>query len=561
MNFEQFFARLKSATAALTAGQVMSLALAFVAVVGLTIGSAYYLNTPNYGVLFADMEPDAASSIVTKLKNDKVQYVLDEGGRTVRVPAARVDELRMQYASDGGLSSSTGGYFLFDRTNFGQTEFVEQVNYRRALEGELARTIGSIGEVASARVHIALPQRSVFTDRDQTTKASVILKLRSNRRLAAPTVDGITNLVAASVESLRPESVVIMDTFGRPLSKPEPGDDPVATQHLERQQRIERDLVAKIVAMVSPVVGEGHVRANVSVKLDAASEETIEDTYDPDPVVRSKQVISAGSTGATAGMLAPPSTLAPLQAGGVAGTRANLPVSPAQGGAAAAPETTVAVAPTPAQTTNTSESTNYEVGHKNTHRIAPAGDIAKLSVAVLVDGDRPASADGSTPAKTLDVQKIHGLVSAAVGFDADRGDQITVENIPFEETPAEEMITPGVWQRYGPQAFEGFRIVGVVTLAALAIFMVILPMARGALAATPQMPQAALARRAAVVAAVANAGPGPRTVQDIEAEMDAQLEATDAQRLPVLTKRMAALTQKEPENAAKLLRTWLSEGK
>lgn len=552
MNFEQFFSRLKSATAALTAGQVMSLALAFVAVVGVTIGSAYYLNTPTYGVLFSDLDPEQSASIVTKLKNDKVPYSLDEGGRTVRVPTTRVDELRLQYASDGIAGGGHVGFEIFDGTSFGTTDFQEKVKYRRALEGELSRTIASIGEVASARVHIAMPKESVFTERDQPTKASVILKLRSNRRLSPGTVDGITNLVAASVEALRPEAVVIMDTFGRPLSKPETGEDPIATQHLERQQRIERDLTAKVVAMVEPVVGAGRVRANVSVRLDSASEESVEDTYDPDAVILSKSSVQSGSSGPTAGI-----------AGGVAGTRGNLPASPGAAGATPAPpsETLVAVAPTPATTTTTQETVNYQISHKNTHRIAPSGEIAKLSVAVLVDGDRPAAADGSTQARTLDVPRIHNIVAAAVGFDAERGDQLSIENIPFEEAPGEEMVTPGIWQRFGPQVFEALRIIGIVAIGMVALFMVIRPMVRSAMSAVPGLPQAALARRAAVAAAVTNAGPGPRTVQDIEAEMDAQLEATDAQRLPVLTKRMAALTQKEPENAAKLLRTWLSEGK
>jgi flagellar M-ring protein FliF len=285
----------------------------------------------------------------------------------------------------------------------------------------------------------------------------------------------------------------------------------------------------------------------------------VEDSYD-NPVVKSKQVVAAGSTGAIAGIVAPPSTLAPLQTGGVAGTRANLPPSPNTGGTPApAATTTLAVTPSPASTTNTTEVTNYEVGHKNVHRIAPAGEIVKMSVAVLIDGDRPASADGSTPAKSVDIQKIQELVKSAVGFDAERGDQMAIENIPFEEAPAEEMVTPGVWQKYGPQAFEAVRILGIVAIGVLALFTIVRPMVRGALAAVPAAPQMAMTRRAAVAAVVANAGPGPRTVQDIEAEMDAQLEATDAQRLPVLTKRMAAMTQREPENAAKLLRTWLSE--
>jgi flagellar M-ring protein FliF len=205
LDIQQLLTRLKTAAGALSAQQLTSLALAFVAVVGLTIGSAYWLNAPTYGVLFSDMDTETAASVVTKLKSEKVAYVLDEGGRTVRVPIAKVDELRLELAGQGMPTSGRVGFEIFDRTAFGVTDFLEHVNYRRALEGELARTIGSLGDVASARVHLAMPRESLFTSQEQPAKASVVLKLRTNRPLPASTVAAITGLVAASVESLRPE--------------------------------------------------------------------------------------------------------------------------------------------------------------------------------------------------------------------------------------------------------------------------------------------------------------------------------------------------------------------
>src|SRR6185436_13363199 len=213
MNIEQFFARLKAGAEALSGKQLATLSVAFLAVVSLTIGSAYWLNTPTYTVLFSSMDTESASSVVTKLKADKVAYQIDDGGQTIRVPATRVDELRLQYAAQGMAGSGHVGFEIFDKTAFGVTDFLEHVNYRRALEGELARSISTIAEVAGARVHIAMPQQSLFIGREQQTKASVILKLRSDRQLTPKTVEGITNLVASSVESLRPEQVTIMDTF------------------------------------------------------------------------------------------------------------------------------------------------------------------------------------------------------------------------------------------------------------------------------------------------------------------------------------------------------------
>src|SRR5262249_49751135 len=220
-----------------------------------TIGSAYWLNTPSYTVLFSDMDAESASSVVAKLKSDKIAYTLDDGGRTLRVPSSHVDELRLEFASQGMPASSHIGFEIFDRTSFGVTVFLEHDNYRRALEGELARTIATIAEVASARVHIAMPQPSLFSGRDQPTKASVVLKLRNNRQLSSSTVGAITGLVAASVESLKPESVVIIDNFGRPLAKAgtEP-DDMSGGIPFERQQRIERDLSPPSIALIQPIL-------------------------------------------------------------------------------------------------------------------------------------------------------------------------------------------------------------------------------------------------------------------------------------------------------------------
>ena len=551
MNIEQFFARLKAGAEALSGKQLVSLTLAFLAVVGLTIGSAYWLNTPNYGVLFSDMDSESAASVVAKLKEQKVGYLIDDGGKTIRVPTTRVDELRLELAGQGMPGSGHIGFEIFDKTAFGVTDFLEHVNYRRALEGELARTISTISEVAGARVHIAMPQPSLFSGRDQPTKASVILKLRNKSQLPPSTVAAITGLVSASVESLKPEAVVIIDNFGRPLSRTEDPDDVAGAVGIERQQRIERELSARVINLLEPIIGAGRVRVNVSAKLNSDTNEETEEKWDPTPIVRSQQTVTQTANGAAGG------------AQGIAGSRTNLPPDPSK------PEATAAASLTnlPTGAGSTAETTNYEVSKLTRHSLQPRGAITKLSVAVLLDDDHPlaaASGDQQQPPQPAaakprtpeDIQEIHGLVAAAVGFDADRGDQLTVENIAFEETPIETVAAPGMWQKFGPQVMEAVRVLGIVALGALALFGVIRPMVKGSLAA------------GAAGAAVAKTGPvamtkpgvgGARTVQDLEAEMDAQLAVAGPQRMPVLTKRMAALTQREPENAAHLLRTWLAE--
>jgi flagellar M-ring protein FliF len=547
MNIEQFLARLKAGAEALSGKQLVSLSLAFLAVVGLTIGSAYWLNTPNYGVLFSDMDSESAASVIAKLKEQKVLYEIDDGGKTIRVPTTRVDELRLELAGQGMPGSGHIGFEIFDKTAFGVTDFLEHVNYRRALEGELARTISTISEVAGARVHIAMPQPSLFSGRDQPTKASVILKLRNKSQLSPQTVTAITGLVSASVESLKPEAVVIIDNFGRPLSKTEDPDDAGSAVGIERQQRIERELSARVINLLEPIVGGGRVRVNVTAKLNSDTNEETEEKWDPTPVVRSQQMVSQTANGVAGA------------AQGIAGSRTNLPPDPSKPEATA---TAVNMTNLPTGAAHTAETTNYEVSKLTRHSLQPRGDITKLSVAVLLDDDRPAATGdqqqtaAAKPRAAEELQKIHGLVAAAVGLDADRGDQLTVENIAFEETPVEPVVAPGAWQKYGPQVMEAVRILGIVALGALALFGVIRPIVKGSLAAGA--PGTAIAKSGAAAVAKAAAG-GARTVQDIEAEMDAQLTVAGPQRMPVLTKRVAALTQREPENAAHLLRTWLAE--
>ena len=313
MNFQPLIDRLRTATAALSGAQIASLAAVFVVVVGLVVGSAYWVNTPTYGVLFADMDPESANSVVARLKTQKVQYILDDGGRTIRVPVAHLDELRLEAAGQGMPASGRIGFEIFDRTSFGVTDFLEHVNYRRALEGELARTIGTIAEVSSARVHIAMARPSLFASQDQAATASVVLKLRGNKPLSASTTAAITGLIAAGVEGLRPEGVVIIDNFGRPLTRSTDGrEESTGAFQAERQQRIERDLSMRVVSLLEPIVGPAHVRVNISAKLNIDSQEETVERFDPTPVIRSHESVVQG--GAAAG-----------SAQGVAGVRSNLP--------------------------------------------------------------------------------------------------------------------------------------------------------------------------------------------------------------------------------------------
>jgi flagellar M-ring protein FliF len=548
--------RVRKLTSALNPRQLTTLALAFAAAVALVAGASWWLNQPDYRVLFADMEPEEAARVEAGLQSEKIQYRLANAGRDIEVPKEDVDRLRLHFTSTSLPSSGRIGFEIFDRTAFGQTEFLEQVNYRRALEGEIARTISTIGEIAGARVHIAMAKPSLFESKEQPAKASVILKLKRNRPLAASTITGIVNLVAYSVEGLRPESVVLLDNTGRPLARPnEDGDEPLSAAAAERQQRRERELAAQVVRMVEPIVGSDRVRATVSLRLVSKSEEQTEETYDPVGAVRSRQLTLEGANA--------------KDAAGVAGARGNLPgqVAPAPTGTPVTPPGP----PAPSLTANGSgrhaETVNYELTKITRHSLLPRGDIARLSVAVVVDNARGSKTDAegtvtrtSTPRPQAEMTKIQQLVAAAVGLDADRGDHLTVENVSFDEPVDEPVPAPTFFQRVGGGVETWARPVIVLVVGLVALLFVLRPIVKGVFSYAPPPPPPTPTR--------AETQPLPRqlpkTIEEVENEIEAELDAKavdhlSARRTPILQKRVAKAIETEPENAARLVRAWLAE--
>ena len=539
----------KVVRASLSTGQLVSLVAVFVGVIALVIGSTWYLNRTEYRVLFSDLNGEEAARVVERLQADNVQYQLQDGGRTVLVPTNSTDNLRLQFAGEGMPTSGRIGFEIFDKVAFGQTEFLEHVNYRRALEGELARTISTLSEVQAARVHIAMQKESLFGAKEQPAKASVTLTLKGTRALPPQAAASITNLVAASVEGLRPEQVVIIDSTGRSLARGAMGQDDgaMAGVDVERQQKYERDMAMKVIGLLEPVVGVERVRANVSVQLHGSSQEQTREEYDPNTVVRSQQETIDGSTAEING--------------GVAGAQANLPAPVRPDGtpaATAAPMTTSSKG-----LTKTSRLTNYEVTKTTTHTIRPRGEVAKVSVAVLVDDEHVTSTaqDGtvSTKRKPRDpaaMQKLQKVVVASLGIDTQRGDMVTVENIAFEAPVSEPVARPSLWQRVSDQSSGAVRGVAVLLMVGMVLLLFVRPVIGRLLAvpaiehhhhATVGMPQQL-----------------PRTIEEIEGEIEAQLDAMPNdgdRRQPVLTRRVATLANKEPESAAKLVRGWLTEGR
>ena len=558
MNPQQLLAHVNRLRTTLSAGQIASLVAAFVAVVGVIAGSAYWASTPSYTVLYRDLDPESANAVVTRLKAANTPYLLEDGGSTLMVPAVKVDELRLDFASQGLPTAGRIGFEIFDRTSFGTTEFLEHVNYRRGLEGELARTIATISDVASARVHIALAKDSLFTESAQQAKASVVLKLRSTRPLAASTVAGIAGLVSSAVETLRPESVVIVDTFGRPLSKPA-DDDERPGANPEDQQTFERDLTTKVVTLLEPVVGPGRVRVNVSARFSAETAEETEEVWDQTPVIRSRQSLSDTTASAASASKA-------ARTGGVAGARANQPPD-----ASTANPQTIQASGSEGMSGRVSETVNYEIGKTTRHTVEPSGQIERLSVAVIVDDVRTPGADGqpasNKPREAADLERIKGLVAASVGLDTTRGDRLTVENIAFEDAPEEveapagpwwKQVSPTVVSTLGVSVGDVMRWALVGLLALVALFAVIRPMMRAALSS----PAAGAAFTPALAGGAGGSMPalaGGRTVAELEGEMQLAAEARRDPGRGSSLRGIAAKAEQDPEHVAKLVRAMLAQ--
>ena len=573
LNFEQLSSRLRELGGQLSVKQQLSLVATFLGVIGIVSGAAWWITRPSYALLFEEMDQTAASEVIAKLDAQKIDYKLDAGGRGIRVPSSQVDRLRLDLSAQGLPSSGRIGFEIFDRTAFGQTEFLEHVNYRRALEGEIARTIATLSDVSGARVHIAMAKESLFGAREQPAKASVVLKLRrGNHSISTATVTGIANLVAASVEGLKPEAIVVMDSFGQPLSRPSTDDSsPMGAGQTERQQRIEHELGERVVALLAPVVGADRVRANVAVRLSPESEEQTEEKWDPaTAVVRSRQMTSDVSP-------TPPSSGLTAAAGpGVAGARANLPAPAAAAKPPAVAAATASTTPTPSTpgatpgpapvnaATRSSETTNYEISRLTRHTVKPSGDIDRLSVAVILDDevvskkDKAGKVTRSTKSRSPEeLQKIQTLVATAVGLDTTRGDQVTVENIAFDSQLTEDPAEPSIVEKYGPAAGEGVKVVAVIGLVLFVLMVVIRPIFKQALSGQALVGQTMVATAP---------GMPPRTVRDLEGEIEARLASSaqqkqlESMKMPVLTKKVNTIVASEPEATAKLLRSWLNEG-
>ena len=409
-----------------------------VALVVLGAFFGYRGSNPTYATLFSNLDRDDAAQVVAKLKEMKVPYHIEGDGTVIEVPEDKARELRLELAGAGLPRGGSVGFESFDKMRLGATEFEQRIMYRRALEGELSRTIGSVAAVQNARVHLVLPEKSVFVSKNEPSTASVVLKLRGGRALGAGEVASIVHLVSSSVAGLSPDHVSIVTTEGNVLHKPKrigeggsaDGDDERATQ----ARTLEATLEERARSMVEKVTGPGKVDVRVTADIDSSRVEHIEDHYDPAKTALRSEEKSVERVGEEIPLAGVPGAESNLPGGSPRLGAAPAPApaaaaNAADGGAPAATQTaTATAAATGSGTMRESHTRNFEVDHVTDKRTTSGGVLRRLTVAVVVDGGP--GVNGLTHSKE-EMEKISALVRNAVGYNELRGDAVTVEAVPF----------------------------------------------------------------------------------------------------------------------------------
>lgn len=566
---------MKKILANLSTAQRISIAVVAILVVAGLYALVQYQKEADFKPLFTGLAAEDAAGIVQKLKESGVEYRLPEAGGSILVPSARLAELRITMAAIGLPKAGRLGFELFDKANLGATEFTEHVNYRRALEGELERSVMALAEVEQARVHITFPKDSVFLDAQQPAKASVLVKVRPGSRLSPQNVVAINHLIASAVEGLTPEAVSVLDMNGNLLGRPRaPGslDGPEPSDAvLDYRHKIESDLLSKINSTLGPLLGENKFRAGVSVECDLTGGEQSEELFDPARSVMSSSQRSEDSSGAGA-------------ANGVPGTPSSLPRPTSRPGS------------TSKTVSHVTENITFQSSRTVKKLRMPAGGLKKMSLAVLVDQEVTWVPDKNGPKRVLvpptpeKLKVIRDLVSGVTGFTPERGDQLVIETLPFEsslmlEPPLPTGAVPAPAAPATPLAYflkmdrKTQLIFGggaAAVLVLLLLVIVILWRRGGKKASNP----ADINGPAALP--TGPGGPGrvgtsnaPGIEEQMEsrlAERDAAQQKLDAQTLnslkiaPVITKASEVLAKhlrekisKEAELSAQILHTWIQE--
>jgi flagellar M-ring protein FliF len=542
--------------ASLNRTQQISLVLVPIVVCAAVFGLLKWRHDSDFRILYSGLAPEDASAVTQKIREAGIEFRLDETGSTIQVPSGHLADARLAVAAAGLPHTGRIGFELFDRANLGASDFAEQVNYRRALEGELERTVATLSEVEQARIHITFAKESVFLDARQPSKATVVLRLKRNAQLSQPSVIAIANLVASAVDGLSPEAVAIIDSNGRLLNRPRAqgdSDEQLAEANLDYRHQLESELLARINMALGPLLGQDRFRASVNVDCDFSTSEENDESVDPtrSAVLTSQTTEESSGSGI---------------ASGTPGTASNLP------------RPTAKPTPTAAGLKRRTENATYQPSRTVKHTISPKGTIKRISTAILVDQTVRWEGSGTKVRRTLvppsaDVLKgIHDIIAGITGYSEQRGDQITIETLPFETT-LEAEPPPGPTQAAKPAPTgltvkQQYMIGGALVLILLAGTLIVVFSQKRKPVVEDIAPQA-----------IGSAGSAASVSgEDAEKALEQQLSENDAQqaqieseflsriKLPVSTRKTEALVKhirdsvhKDPANATNVLRTWISD--
>lgn len=537
----QFFQGLSLKQKALFAGGVI--------VVGATLWIFVTLvGQPKYVTLYSGLRPEEAQSMASRLAAKNIPHQISPDGGSVLVAEDKLDAARLETAAGGLPRGARMGFELFDTPNWAGSDFTEKVNYQRALEGELERTLATLSEVEAVRVHLVMPQESLFTEQEHEAKAAVILKTRSGR-LSEQAQQAIPQLVASAVDRLRPENVTVVDADSNtPLIRHDGAGG--------RTFAADEELAKTVVRTLEPVVGVDHVRASVHVEYDLGTSEDTQELYDPKTTATLTQEHSEeNSTGS-----------APA---GVPGTASNVPSAASPAPTAPAGANPPATTPTTSaannatagnggeQSSSRSDSTTYAVSKSLHHSVEPAGRVRRIAAAVLVDDAIEVKEEGGKRTTTRrkrtadEMKTIEQLARAAIGVDAQRGDVLAVENLSFQEMPLEVPPPPNAYDRWRRLLEPWAWVLRYVALGALflVVYLLILrPVKKQALAAFRELP-GRIAQR--------NAGqPVPAAAGAASIQLSGQT-AGEGQGVAQLKRMLTEKVKAEPETASRLVESWV----
>ncbi len=524
---QQFTAFLKG----LSARQRIILAGSTVLVAGVIYGFVILMGRSEYQTIYSGLSTDEGVTLVQHLAVRGISAELTSDGTGLSVPAGSAARARLDLAAEGLPRSGHLGFEIFDKPNWAGSDFVEQVNYQRALEGELERTIESMDGIEAVRVHLAVAHESVFTDQQRDAKASVLVRLHPGVRLSDEDLNSITFLVSNAVDNMKPEDVKVVNADGHVPMVPQAGGQ-LASQDMETE------LEQKLENTLAPFVGSNAVRASVTVEFENGSNETTQETYDP-----------ANTAVFTSQMTGDEASLAQL-AQGVPGAASNVPQAQATQASSTAPTAVPA-------TGLRRENKTFGVGRTLKHTVLPAGGIRRISAAVVVDDAVESAMQGGKKVESRrkrtpdEMQQIEGLAKAAIGFNATRGDQLIVQDMSFASNPSDIPAPPTFADRVPRAVGQWMPVIRYVGLGVLFILMylLILKPLKKQLAQTLREAPAARVSQAALAANGANGAPG------IEAALGAARPAPVAALKEALGQR---ITQ-EPLPATRLVQDWVRQ--